>query len=641
MSASAAPTTASIRATIERVALDVLNGKFSESAAQHVLLELLPTAEDVVLRSALRYDFADQCWLSLPTSLVLAMREALPDLPWARVAEPRIRKTKPIQDAEEEEQEVERDEEEEEEEDATEAETEVADAEAAREQPVAGGSSASSRRLMEKAGPANDAPVPTLCAIRCSGASSLSASALAAHRSGAVQRRSDTSAIADGLVLGRLSHFESFPRVNGYPSGTACYECWCLRKKCSLSTGASRPAPRRRQVAAPASPATTPRAKQPRRSTRTKEASERDAAKAAADARRLQMLPDTPSHNPSDPSPALPPTSPASSRHTDKSADPTKKSTGKRAAPEPGDAPAPKMPRLELPPPAHPLVGSRVFDPLDASRVVGLISPIPATPATPIDPLPAAVVERLGRDEERLGTLEYYFNIHHAWIQQFATLLTEMKERVDGLQQTNDSLREELRQTREASARTAEQGTSSNLPRFCKSPLTLLIDRSVVERYHQEFVAFRERVDAALGKPGDAGEPSSALVVPNVGAKGADPLFLPESDSDAESDVDDAAATKKADLVDSEAKSSSSEASSSASASGDESGVDAEGAGLVRVKGKESALQAMQRREAERREEEKRVAAEREAEERREEERRAAERRKAKGKGKARIWQRA
>ncbi|TFK53788.1 hypothetical protein OE88DRAFT_1733664 [Heliocybe sulcata] len=563
MSASAAPTTASIRATIERVALDVLNGKFSESAAQHVLLELLPTAEDVVLRSALRYDFADQCWLSLPMK-------------------PRIRKTKPIQDAEEEEQEVERDEEEEEEEDATKAEMEVADAEAAREQPVAGGGSASSRRLMEKAGPTNDAPCD------------------------ACERKSM-------LCCSR----------NGYPSGTACYECWCLRKKCSLSTGASRPAPRRCQVAAPTSPATTPCAKQPRRSTRTKEASERDAAKAAADARRLQMLPDTPSHNPSDPSPALPPTSLASLHHTDKSADPTKKSTGKRAAPEPGDAPTPKMPHLELPPPAHPLVGSRVFNLLDASRVVGLISPIPATPVTPIDPLPAAVVERLGRDEERLGTLEYYFNVHHAWIQQFATLLTEMKERVDGLQQTNDSLREELRQTREAGARTAEQ------------------DRSVVERYHQEFVAFRERVDAALGKPDDAGEPSSALVVPNVGAKGADPLFLPESDSDAESDVDDAAATKKVDLVDSEAKSSSSEASSSASASGDESGADAEGAGLVRVKGKESALQAMRRREAEQREEEKRVAAEREAEERRGEERRAAERRKAKGKGKARVWQRA
>ncbi|TFK54100.1 hypothetical protein OE88DRAFT_1642717 [Heliocybe sulcata] len=587
MSASAEPTTASIRATVERVALDVLSGKFSESAAKHVLLEYLPTSEDAVLRSALRYNFADQCWLSLPHSLILAMREALPDLPWARVAEPRIRKAKPAEDAEEEEQEAERAEEEEEEGgEATEAETEVADAEAAHEEPVAGGGSASSRWLMEKAGPANDTPCD------------------------ACERKSM-------LCCSR----------NGYPSGTTCYECWCLRKKCSLSTGASRPAPRHRQVATPASPASTPRGKQARRSMRTKEASERDAAKAAADARHLQMLPDTPSHNPSDPSPALPPTSPASSRHTEKNVDPAKKLTRKHAAPEPGDAPEPKMLSRAtaadgLLAPAHPLVGSRVFDPLDASRVVGLISPIPATPATPIDPLPVAVVERLGRDEERLGTLEYYFNVHHAWIQQFATLLTEMKERVDGLQQANDSLREELRQTREAGARTAEQ------------------DRSVVEGYHQEFVAFRERVDAALGKPDDAGEPSSALVVPNVGAKGADPLFLPESDSDAEGDVDDAAATKKADSVDSEAKSSSSEASSSASASGDESGADAEGAELVKVKGKESALQAMRRREAERREEEKRIAAEREAEERREEEWQATERRKAKGKGKARVRQR-
>ncbi|TFK57738.1 hypothetical protein OE88DRAFT_1731062 [Heliocybe sulcata] len=582
MSASAEPTTASIRATIERVALDVLNGKFSESATQHVLLELLPTAEDVVLRSALRYDFADQCWLSLPTSLVLAMREALPDLPWAHIAEPRIRKTKPAQDAEEEEQEAERDEEEEEEEDATEAETEVADAEAVHEQPVASGGSASSRRLMEKAGPANNAPCD------------------------ACERKSM-------LCCAR----------NGYPPGTMCYECWCLRKKCSLSTGASRLAPRRHQVAAPASPATTPRAKQLRCSARMKETSARDAAKAAADARRLQMLPDTPSHNPSDLSPALPPTSPASLRHTEKSADPAKKSTGKRAAPEPGDTPEPKMPHLELPLPVHPLVGSCVFDPLDASRVVGLISPIPATPATPIDPLPVAVVERLGRDEERLGTLEYYFNVHHAWIQQFATLLTEMKERVDGLQQANDSLREELRQTREAGARTAEQ------------------DRSVVEGYRNQFVAFREQVDAALGKEDDAGEPSSALVVPNAGAKGLDPLFLPESDSDAEGDVDGSVAMKKAGSVEPEEKPSSSEASSSEGSSGDESGADAEGAELVKVRGKESALQAMRRREAERREEEKRVAAEREAEERREEERRAAERRKAKGKGKARVRQRA
>ncbi|TFK53162.1 hypothetical protein OE88DRAFT_1734106 [Heliocybe sulcata] len=583
MSASAEPTTASIRATVERVALDVLSGKFSKSAAKHVLLEYLPTSEDAVLRSALRYDFADQCWLLLPHSLILAMHEALPDLPWARVAEPRIRKAKPAEDAEEEEQEAERAEEEEEEGgEATKAETEVADAEAAHEEPVTGGGSASSRRLMEKAGPANNTPCD------------------------ACERKSM-------LCCSR----------NGYPSGTACYECWCLRKKCSLSTGASRPAPRRRQVAAPASPATTPRAKQPRRSMRTKETSARDTAKAAADARRLQMLPDTPSHNPSDPSPVLPPTSPVSSHHTDEDAGSVKKAAGKRAAPESGDAPEPKMPRLELPPPVHPLVGSRIFDPLDASRVVGLISPIPATPATPIDPLPVAVVERLGRDEERLGTLEYYFNVHHAWIQQFATLLTEMKERVDRLQQVNDSLRKELRQTREAGARTAEQ------------------DRSVVEGYRNEFVAFRERVDAALGKEDDAGEPSSALVVPNAGAKGSDPLFLPESDSDAEGDVDGSVAMKKAGLVEPEEKPSSSEASSSEGSSGDESGADAEGAELVKVRGKESALQAMRRREAERREEEKRVAAEREAEERREEEQRVVERWKAKGKGKARVRQRA
>ncbi|TFK45269.1 hypothetical protein OE88DRAFT_1649450 [Heliocybe sulcata] len=582
MSASAEPTTASIRATVERIALDVLSGKFSESAAKHVLLEYLPTSEDAVLHSALRYDFADQCWLSLPHSLILAMREVLPDLPWARVAQPRIQKAKPAEDAEEEEQEEERAEEEEEEGgEATEAETEVTDAEAAHEEPVAGGGSASSRRLMEKAGPANDTPCD------------------------ACERKSM-------LCCSR----------NGYPSGTACYECWCLRKKCSLSTGASRPAPRRRQVAAPASPATTPRAKQTRRSTRTKETSARDAAKAAADARRPQMLPDTPSHNPSDLSPALPPTSPTSSRHTDGDAGSVKKAAGKCAAPESGDAPEPKMPRLELPPPVHPLVGSRVFDPLDVSRVVGLITPIPATPATPINPLPAEVVARLGRDEERIRTLEYYFNVHHAWIQQYLTALTEMKGRMDGLQQANDSLREELRQTREAGARTAEQ------------------DRSVVVKNHTEFVAFRERVDASLGKSDGAGESSSAVVVPNAGAKGADPLFLPDADSDAEDDADDSMATNKVDSVAPQETPSSSEASSSEGSSGDESGADAEGAELVKVKGKESALQAMRRREAERREEEKRVAAEREAEERCEEERRAAERRKAKGKGKARVRQR-
>ncbi|TFK53163.1 hypothetical protein OE88DRAFT_1734111 [Heliocybe sulcata] len=582
MSAAAEPTTASLRATIKRIALDVLNGKFSESAAQHVLLELLPTAEDVVLRSALRYDFADQCWLSLPTSLMLAMREALPDLPWARVAKPRIRKTKPTQDAEEEGQEAERDEEEEEEGDATEAETEVADAEAAHEQPVAGDGSASSRRLMEKAGPANDAPCD------------------ACERKGM-------------LCCAR----------NGYPPGTACYECWCLRKKCSLSTGASRPAPCHRQVAAPSSPAPTPRAKPPCPSARTKETSARDAAKAAADARHLQMLPDTPLHNPSDPSPALPPTSPVSLCHTDGGAGSVKKAAGKRAAPESGDAPEPKMPRLELPPPAHPLVGSHVFDPLDVSRVVGLISPIPAMPVTPINPFPAEVVVQLGRDEERIGTLEYYFNVHHAWIQQYLTALTEMKGRMDGLQQANDLLREELRQTREAGTRTAEQ------------------DRSVVEENHHEFVAFRERVDAALHQADDAEGPSSALVVPNAGAKGSHPLFLPESDSDAEGDVDGSAATKKAGSVEPEEKPSSSEASSSEGSSGDESGADAESAELVKAKGKESALQAMRRREAERRGEEKRVAAEREAEERCKEEQRAAERRKAKGKGKACVRQRA
>ncbi|TFK47533.1 hypothetical protein OE88DRAFT_1647687 [Heliocybe sulcata] len=570
MSAVTEPTTASIRATIEHVTLDVLSSKFSESAAQHVLLELLPTAEDVVLRSALRYDFADQCWLSLPTSLMLAMHEALPDLPWAHVAIPRVCKAKPAEDAEEEEQEAERDEEEEEG-DATEAETEVTDAGAAHEEPVAGGGSASSRRLMEKAGPANDALVrfwllPDVPSPLTTGSATL-ASAKAC-------------CVAPGTAIRWAPHATSAGACGRSARSPQGLVGWSL-------VDVKLPLPL------------------PCRSTRTKEASERDTAKAAVDACRLQMLPDMPSHNPSDPSPALPPTSPASSRHTEKSADPAKKSTGKRAAPEPGDAPEPKMPHLELLPPVHPLVGSRVFDPLDASRVVGLISPIPVTPATPIDPLPAAVVERLGCDEEQLGTLEYYFNVHHAWIQQFAMVLTEIKGRIDGLQQVNESLREELRQTQEAGTRTAEQ------------------DRSVVEGYHQEFVAFRERVDAALGKPDDAGGPSSALVVPNAGAKGADPLFLPEADSDAEGDVDDSVATKKADSVNSEEKPSSSEASSSESMSEDESGADAEGAGLVRVKGKESALQAMQRREAERREEEKR----------------AAEQWKAKGKGKAHVRQ--